>query len=87
MDLLLDINVAVGICCKRQPFFKDADLSVSQCLYQGGRLWLYSGSVQMLEYLTRSELRRSQASPSVSITDRQLEQQTRDLLKALAVNK
>jgi UDP-2-acetamido-2-deoxy-ribo-hexuluronate aminotransferase len=87
MDLLLDINVAVDICCKRHPFFKDADLAVSQCLYRGGRLWLYAGSVQTLEYVTRSELRRSQASPGISNTARQLEQQTRDLLKAFVADK
>lgn len=87
MDLLLDINVAVDICCKRQPFFRDADLAVSQCLYQGGRLWLYAGSVQTLEYVTCSELRRSQANRGVNITARQLEQQTRKLLKTFTADK
>ena len=87
MDLLLDINIAVDICCKRQPFSKDADLAVTQCLYQGARLWLYTGSVQTLEYVTRSELRRSQANTGPAITARQLEQQTHDLLKAFVADK
>jgi UDP-2-acetamido-2-deoxy-ribo-hexuluronate aminotransferase len=87
MDLLLDINVVVDICTKRQPFFHDADLAVTQCLCQGGRLWLYSGSVQTLEYVTRDALRRNPESTGTVISARQLERQTRDLLKAFATDK
>ena len=87
MDLLLDINIAVDICTKRQLFFKDADLAISQCLYQGARLWLYAGSVQTLEYVTRSELRRSHANTGLVVTTRQLEQQTRNLLRTFAADK
>ena len=60
MDLLLDVNIVAGICCKRPLFFKDADLAITQCLYQSGCLWLYAGSVQTLEYVTRGELHRDQ---------------------------
>jgi len=61
MDLLLDINIAVDICTRRSPFFDDADLAVTQCRCTGGHLWLYVGCVQTLEYVTRSELRPSNA--------------------------
>jgi UDP-2-acetamido-2-deoxy-ribo-hexuluronate aminotransferase len=80
MDLLLDINVAVDICTKRAPFFGEADLCVAQCLHDGGRVWLYAGSVQTLEYVTRSELLRNATPDEASRTARQLQQQTRDLL-------
>lgn len=68
MDLLLDINIAVDICTRRAPFFEAADLAVTQCTSAGGRLWLYAGSVQTLEYVTRSELRRSNANEGISAT-------------------
>ncbi len=58
MDLLLDINVAVDICAKRPAYYQDADLALAKCRQEGGRLWLYAGSVQTLEYVTRAELNR-----------------------------
>lgn len=87
MDLLLDINIAVDICTRRAPFFEAADLAVTQCTSAGGRLWLYAGSVQTLEYVTRSELRRSNANEGISATARQLAQQTRQTLQAFAADK
>lgn len=87
MDLLLDINVAVDICCKRENFYKEADLAVALCLHQGGRVWLYAGSVQTLEYITNGELRRSQISSGTAATAKQLARQTRDLLKAFTADK
>lgn len=53
MDLLLDIDVAMDVCTRRSPFYPDADLALAKCLYEGGRLWLYAGSVQTLEYVRR----------------------------------
>ncbi len=80
MDLLLDVDVAVDICTKRTPFFGEADLCVAQCLHGGGRVWLYAGSVQTLEYVTRGELLRNATPVEASRTARQLQRQTRDLL-------
>lgn len=87
MDLLLDINIAVDICTKRAAFFEAADLAVTQCISTGGRLWLYVGSVQTLEYVTRSELRLTNTNEGISATARQLAQQARQTLKAFAQDK
>lgn len=87
MDLLLDVNVTVDSCIRREPFFQDADFAIAKCLHVGGRIWLYAGSVQTLEYVTRKELRKSQSGEALVPTPRQLERQTRNLLKAFSADK
>ena len=87
MDLLLDINIAVDICTRRAPFFEDADLAVTQCRCTGGHLWLYVGCVQTLEYVTRSELRLSNAKEGIHATERQLIRQARHTLQTFAQDK
>lgn len=67
--------------------FEAADLAVAQCTVTGGRLWLYAGSVQTLEYVIRSELRASNENEGISATVRQLAQQTRNTLQAFAADK
>jgi UDP-2-acetamido-2-deoxy-ribo-hexuluronate aminotransferase len=87
MDLLLDINVAVDICAKRPAYFQDADLALAKCRHEGGRLWLYAGSVQTLEYVTRAELKRAFMAAGQPITARQLHYHTRQVLKTFAEDK
>lgn len=87
MDLLLDINVAVDVCTKRSPFYQDAALAFAKCLYEGGRLWLYVGSVQTLEYVTRQELQQRQPPDAPPPSAKQLARQARNLLRAFAADK
>ncbi len=87
MDILLDVNVAVDICTRREPHFENADIAVSKCLSEGARLWLYAGSVQTLEYVTRDELRRANSKEGINTTARQLERQTRQVLKEFCADK
>ena len=87
MDLLLDINVAVDIVCKREPFYINADLALARCLHHGGKVWLYAGSVQTLEYITSGELKRNRISNGMAFTAKQVAQQARDLLKAFTADK
>ena len=87
MDILLDVNIAVDICTRREPHFETADMAVSKCLSEGARLWLYVGSVQTLEYVTRDELRRANAKEGFAATARQLERQTRQVLKEFCSDK
>jgi len=87
MDLLLDINVAVDVCTKRSPFYPDADLALAKCLYEGGRLWPYAGSVQTLEYVTRQELQYQQSVNGPPLSAKQLGRQARDLLKVFTADK
>nr|VFK45069.1 MAG: UDP-2-acetamido-2-deoxy-ribo-hexuluronate aminotransferase [Candidatus Kentron sp. SD]VFK49711.1 MAG: UDP-2-acetamido-2-deoxy-ribo-hexuluronate aminotransferase [Candidatus Kentron sp. SD] len=87
MDLLLDVNVAVDICAKRRPFFKDADLAVAKCLLESGRVWLYAGGVQTLEYVIRKELGRNRKDGPSPLSIKQLAKQTRNVLKAFSSDK
>ena len=87
MDLLLDINVAVDICTKRQPFYDESNLAVAKCVLEGGRIWLYVGSVQTLEYVTRAELKVIKQKSGEQVSARQLEKNARDVLKELAIDK
>jgi UDP-2-acetamido-2-deoxy-ribo-hexuluronate aminotransferase len=50
MDLLLDVNIVIDICQPRPQFVKRALKSLSLCRAEGGRMWVYAGSVQTLEY-------------------------------------
>jgi UDP-2-acetamido-2-deoxy-ribo-hexuluronate aminotransferase len=87
MDLLLDINVAVDACMGRQPWCRDVDLALAKCQLEGGRLWLYAGSVQTLEYVTLKELKVTLAGSLPQPTARQLAWQARSLLKAFSADK
>ena len=87
MDLLLDINVAVDICAKRPAYYQDADLALAKCRQEGGRLWLYAGSVQTLEYVTRDALKHTFKAAGQPITARQLHYHTRQVLKTFAEDK
>ena len=87
MDLLLDINVAVDICAKRPAYYQDADLALAKCRQEGGRLWLYAGSVQTLEYVTRDALKHTFKAEGQPITARQLHYHTRQVLKTFAEDK
>lgn len=70
-DLLLDVNVAVDIATKRQPFFSISRDAVAACQAEGGRIWLYAGSVQTLEYVARNELLNRNRHREQSITSGQ----------------
>ena len=87
MDLLIDVNVALDICAKRQPFYTTARDAIQLCTYQGGTLWLYVGSVQTLEYNLYYELKRQQVDVEIPLTIKQLFKLSRDLLKEFAKDK
>ena len=87
MDLLLDINVAVDICAKRPAYYQDADLALAKFRQEGGQLWLYAGSVQILEYVTRDAPKHTFKAAGQPITARQLHYHTRQVLKTFAEDK
>ena len=86
MDLLLDVNVAVDSCIGREPWCEKTDLALAKCLSEGGRLWLYTGSVQTLEYVVERELYRAQSSESTTVSAKQQHYRARALLKAFAAD-
>lgn len=87
MDLLLDINIAVDVCTKRPGFYEVADYALAKCKQNGGRVWLYAGSVQTLEYVARAEFKQRMAQAERNLGARQLAKLTRNMLKAFAVDK
>lgn len=87
MDLLLDVNVAVDSCVGRKPWCESVDLAIAKCLAEGGRLWLYAGSVQTLDYVVRRALQRAQSPEARPLTAKQLAHQSQSLLKVFAEDK
>lgn len=88
MDLLVDVNVAIDVCAGRAPHALSAAAALLRCKDQGGRLWLYAGSVQTLEYSLLAELKRDaerRSSPTPS--NRALLRRARELLDAFAADK
>ena len=87
MDLLIDVNIALDICAKRQPFYTSARDALALCQQQGGKLWLYTGSVQTLEYNLYSTLRRDQEANETQLSKRQLHAKCLALLATFATDK
>jgi len=87
MDLLLDVNVAVDSCIGRQPWCQWADLALAKCTAEGGRLWLYAGSVQTLDYVTRHELKRIRPVEAAPPSAKQIEARAKALLAAFTADK
>ncbi len=87
MDLLLDVNVAVDSCVGRQPWCDSVDLALAKCLEEGGRLWIYVGSVQTLDYVTRAELQRTHARKGEQPTAAQLASRSKALLHTFTEDK
>ncbi|MGB5832002.1 MAG: DegT/DnrJ/EryC1/StrS family aminotransferase [Thiohalocapsa sp.] len=50
MDLLLDVDVVLDLCTPRMQWSGAAGNAISRCANNGGRLWLYVGSVQAYQY-------------------------------------
>ncbi|MFP4063574.1 MAG: DegT/DnrJ/EryC1/StrS family aminotransferase [Halochromatium sp.] len=62
-------------------------MALAKCLNEGGRLWLYVGSVQTLEYVLTQELRRAQASAAKPLSAKQQHDRAKTLLKTFAADK
>lgn len=86
MDLLLDVNIVVDICASRPEFEKQALDAVEKCHTDGGRIWLYAGSVQTFEYVLARELRREFDTRNVAMTSRQVRSKARELLSSFCQN-
>ncbi len=62
MDLLLDVNIVIDLCTPRMRWFGAAAKAVSHCVNSGGRIWLYTGSVQTYQYCLAKSLGSDAAS-------------------------
>jgi len=87
VDLLLDVNTIVDHCLNRQPHAKSVNLAMAACQNGGGRLWIYTGSVQTLEYVTYSELRRWYTEQGKVPSNKQLGARSRQILHTFSEDK
>lgn len=87
MDLLIDVNIALDVCTGRAPHAAASAAALLRCREHGGRLWLYTGSVQTLEYNLLRELKRMQVASGVQTSSRQFLIRTHQLLKVFAADK
>lgn len=87
MNLLIDVCIVMDVCATRSPHAEFSAMAIQHCINQGGKLWLYVGSLQTLEYTLYRELKRS-VEPGINPpANRQLMQRAKDLLKAFAADK
>nr|VFK11191.1 MAG: UDP-2-acetamido-2-deoxy-ribo-hexuluronate aminotransferase [Candidatus Kentron sp. FM] len=87
MDLLLDVNVIIDHCLGREPYVNGVNLAIAACKNAGGRLWVYTGSVQTLEYVTYKEMRRLFNEQGRVASAEQLRYKVREQLNAFAADK
>lgn len=86
MDVLIDVNIALDVCLNRAPFSDLSTAALLHCANSGGRLWLYSGSVQTLQYNLFTELKRNRGN-SLHPTSKQLLRKARELLQSFSADK
>jgi UDP-2-acetamido-2-deoxy-ribo-hexuluronate aminotransferase len=87
MDLLVDVDIALDVCTKRIPFHDTACDAIALCQFHGGRVWIYSGSVQTLEYSLCNELQRTYAKQGMAATIQEGMARARALLCDFAAGK
>jgi UDP-2-acetamido-2-deoxy-ribo-hexuluronate aminotransferase len=87
MDLLIDANIVIDICAERIPFAKASAAALHYGQANGAKLWLYTGSVQTLEYNLLRELKRNDINAGQLATSREWFKKTRQLLKSFATDK
>ncbi len=86
MDLLLDVNIVLDVCARRNPHAELSAAAIRHCSNLGGRLWLYTGSVQTLECNLYNELKRIAATVGDQPTNQRLFMHTLALLKSFTTN-
>ena len=62
IDLVLDIGIVADICLERGTHFTAALAAFEKAKTEGTRIWLYTGSVQALQYVLANRLRRTSYS-------------------------
>ena len=56
MDLLLDVDIVVDVCSGRRPWSFSSAEAICKCRDSGQRVWLYTGSVQNMEFAVAKEI-------------------------------
>ena len=86
MDLLLDVNIVLDICQPRPTYLYTALQATSKCRREGGHLWLYTGSVQTLEYNLVRGLIETAQQKEIALLRPEAHRRARRLLKTFAQN-
>ncbi len=87
MDLLIDVNIILDLCTPRLKWYKKAKEAIDLCLKQGCCLWLYTGSVQTMEYCLRQTLHKRTQEENLDLTSRQIVQLARRILAEFSQDK
>jgi len=87
LDVSLDVNVVLDICALREPGASLAASAVEKCVLCGGRVWLYSGSVQTYDYNLRREPKRVYAEKGATLSNARCARLSKALLAELAKDK
>ena len=87
MDLLLDVNIVIDICQPRPAFASLALKTLAKCHAEGGRMWIYTGSVQTLEYSLARGLINQAASEGCKLPLPEAQRRSRRLIREFARDK
>ncbi len=86
MDLLLDVNIVVDICQPRADAAR-ALLTIERCRQSGGRIWLYAGAVQSMQYALADGLWRDAQIAAKTMSRTAALRRSSELLHAFAEDK
>ncbi len=87
MDLLLDVNIVIDICQPRPLFAPLALKALARCHAEGGRMWIYTASVQTLDYSLARGLIHQAASEGLTLPLGEAQRRSRRLLHEFARDK
>jgi UDP-2-acetamido-2-deoxy-ribo-hexuluronate aminotransferase len=87
MDVLLDVNIVLDVCVPRPAYLAAARDAIALCRYHGDRVWVYTGSVQTLEYNLLNELKRVFVRQGIQVSTRQVAMRARALLQDFCSDK
>ncbi len=81
MDLLLDLNIVLDICVPVPEHAELALRALEKCRESGGKIWLYTGSVQTLHYALANALLSSEPATGTPLTQSEASRRSRNLLQ------
>jgi len=87
MDVLLDVNIVLDVCVPRPAYLAAARDAIALCRYHSDRVWIYTGSVQTLEYNLINELKRGLVQQGIQVSTRQVVARARALLQDFCSDK
>ncbi len=87
MDLLLDNNIILNLCLEQAFQGDDSTRAIAMCMNSGGRVWIYVGSVQMLEYLLQNKLQQKANDHNQTASNDEIRTRACDLLRNFSADK